>query len=240
MLALLAAAAFGVYLYRKLTEKNIITFGKQPWKDIRSPYQRAYDRSMVLENSSLLKMDKVKEYYTGLVAVLRLYLQEEYGIDAELFTTKDLAKQMKQYGINVANISKTRAFLSHADMVKFAKMKPKSAGADLMKLYDILQSLDMEHTPADLGAAGEPGAYIPPSVQADSYSSGDYGYGNPYEANVSAPPPPPVRKDGNDGVQKPPYPPGGKGNADDSRWQPPAGRGDDRYMPPAPGQGEEK
>ena len=154
IIAIIAALAFFYYVYVKLNEKNIISFGKTPWQDTRSPYQRAYDRSVVLENSRLLRKEKFREFYTGMVAVFRYYLQEEYGIDADLMTTKDLSRRMKDCGVGVGNISKSRNFLNRADLVKFAKMRPENVNKDLEELRSILQSFDMEHTPVDIGAAG--------------------------------------------------------------------------------------
>jgi len=160
LLSALIIAAFAWYAYKKLLKEKVASiFRKEPWKDIRTPYQKAYDRTAVLENSTLLQREKIKEFYIGLSTILRLYLAEEYGIAAELYTTKDLARQMKATGIGIKNVSAARDFLNHADMVKFAKLRPKNIKADLSAIRDLLQSLDFEHTPVDIGAeTSEPSA----------------------------------------------------------------------------------
>ncbi|MBO4555906.1 MAG: hypothetical protein J5706_04035 [Elusimicrobiales bacterium] len=185
ILAVIAAAAFGVYVYRKLTEKNIITFGKVPWKDTRTPYQRAYDRSMMLENSTLLEREKYKEFYTGLVSVFRFYLHEEYGIDADLMTTKDLARQMKESGIGIVNISKSRNFLNMADLVKFAKMKPENVNNDIKAMRSLLQELDLEHTPSDIGASAFPSSQ---DIGSNPGSENDYSAKSEADYSRFAPP----------------------------------------------------
>ena len=153
VLSALIIAAFAWYAYKKLLKEKVASLlRKEPWKDIRTPYQKAYDRTAVLENSTLLQREKIKEFYIGLATILRLYLAEEYGIAAELYTTKDLARQMKSTGIGIKNVSAARDFLNHADMVKFAKLRPKNIKADLSAIRDLLQSLDFEHTPVDIGA----------------------------------------------------------------------------------------
>ena len=152
ILAILLSALAGYIIYRHLERRQGGIFHKEQWHDLRSPYQRAYDRSIVLENSPLVHSGKFKEYYTGLVSVFRLYLKEEFNIDAELFTTRDLVKAMKEYGMNVDSLARTRKFFNRADMVKFAKMRPENAKDDLVFMREILQALELEHTPEDYGA----------------------------------------------------------------------------------------
>ena len=167
VLACLAAAAFLYYIYRVTGKKAGIIFRRVPWTDTRTAYQRAYDRTSVLENSTLVQRGKIKEFYIGLTSIFRLYLTEEFALSAELFTTRDLTRQMKKNGIGVKNVSMARDFLNRADMVKFAKHRPESVNPDLMALRDLLQALDFEHTPVDIGYASADGY-----VQSDNAGSG--------------------------------------------------------------------
>ena len=213
VLAVIAAAAFLYYLYRVTGKKAGGIFRREPWADKRTAYQRAYDRTTVLENSSLVQREKIKEFYIGLTSVFRLYLTEEFALSAELFTTRDLTRQMKRSGIGVKNVSMARDFLNRADMVKFAKLRPESVNPDLMALRDLLQALDFEHTPVDTGYASSEGY----GQEYNSYS--------PDTAAQPGVPRPPVRhisvlQSGN-GTDKPVPPGAGHPPVPEGRPQPP-------------------
>ncbi|MDA8131586.1 MAG: hypothetical protein M0011_08800 [Elusimicrobia bacterium] len=108
------------------------------WKDTRDPYQRARDRLGGLEKSKLLDDGRLKEYYIGLTSILRLYLREEFSIDAVQMTTGDLSRELKRTGAPLATALKARELLQRSDLVKFARMKPENAADDSEALIGLL------------------------------------------------------------------------------------------------------
>lgn len=139
LLAGLLAAALAVHLYRRLRRKGAAGGGAySDWKDGRTPYQRARERLEKLSSSPLAAGGKMRELYTGFTAVLRLYLGEEFGLDAELMTTSALARELKTTGADLKTTLKAREFLEKADLVKFAKMQPPDAPADAAALLELL------------------------------------------------------------------------------------------------------
>jgi hypothetical protein len=134
-LALAAAAAYRFYRGRK---PGAAGGGASAWLDQRSPYQRARERLEKLEKSPLAAAGKIKEFYTGLTSVLRLYLAEEFSIDAVLMTTSVLARELKRTGTDIKTALRARELLQKADLVKFARLKPEDAESDSRALEELL------------------------------------------------------------------------------------------------------
>jgi len=134
---LAAAAAAGIYIYRRALREGV-PGSRALWKDARTPYQRAHERLEKLSASPLAAAGKLKEYYTGLSAVLRFYLQEEFSIDAALMTTADLARDLKKTGAELKTTLRARDFMNRTDLVKFAKMTPEDPAADAGNLEELL------------------------------------------------------------------------------------------------------
>lgn len=134
-LALVAAAAFYLYSRRR---RGPAAGPAAAWQDPRSPYQRARDRLAGLEKSPLAAAGRLKEFYTGLTSVLRLYLAEEFAIDAAQMTTSVLGRELKRTGTDIKTALRARELLQKSDLVKFARLKPGDAEADSRALEELL------------------------------------------------------------------------------------------------------
>ena len=64
-----------------------------------------------------------KEYYTRLTDVLREYMHNRYGFDAQEMTTSEIVEEMLKIK-DKESIKELREILEVADLVKFAKMRP--------------------------------------------------------------------------------------------------------------------
>jgi len=133
----LAAAAAGFLLYRRLRRSSGM-LAAPAWTDARDAYHRAKDRLGGVERSGLAAAGKLKEYYSGLAAVLRFYLVEEFSIQADLMTTAALTRELKKTGADIKSTLRAREFLQKADLVKFARLKPDDAKADAAALQEVL------------------------------------------------------------------------------------------------------
>ncbi len=136
---LLAAAAAAWAYLRYRARRDALAWLN--WKDSRSPYQRADERLRKLAASPLASSPRAKDFYTGLTSILRLYLAEEFRIEAAQMTTADLARDLKRTGADIKTILAARAFLDKADLVKFARLAPGERAADAASLGSLLQSL---------------------------------------------------------------------------------------------------
>ncbi|MDD2804030.1 MAG: hypothetical protein PHV33_00615 [Elusimicrobiales bacterium] len=139
LLAALAAAALLWQFYKRFAAKaGTPAFARAAWQDARNPYQRARERLDRLRASPLAGEGKFKSFYTGLTAILRFYLAEEFAIDAVLMTTADLGRELKKTGADLKAILRARELLQKADMVKFARLRPEGAEADAAAVGDLL------------------------------------------------------------------------------------------------------
>lgn len=137
LLALALAVAAAFYLYRR-RRRGLTAGPAAAWLDSRSPYQRACDRLAGLEKSPLAAAGRLKEFYTGLTSVLRLYLAEEFSIDAVQMTTSVLGRELKRTGTDIKTSLRARELLQKSDLVKFARLKPGDAEADSRALEELL------------------------------------------------------------------------------------------------------
>ena len=77
----------------------------------------------IKQDTSLKAEGNEKEYYTKLTDVLREYMHDRYGFDAQEMTTSEIIDEMLKMK-NKESIKELREILEVADLVKFAKMKP--------------------------------------------------------------------------------------------------------------------
>jgi len=154
LLALALAAAAAFYLYRR-RRAGTAAGPAAAWLDPRSPYQRARDRLAGLEKSPLAAAGRLKEFYTGLTSVLRLYLAEEFSIDASQMTTSVLGRELKRTGTDIKTALRARELLQKSDLVKFARLKPGDAEQDSRALEELLAEFHRaaEHARALAAAA---------------------------------------------------------------------------------------
>lgn len=138
LLALALAAAAAYYYYRGRRGPAAGGAARGAWLDPRTPYQRARDRLEKLEKSPLAADGRLKEFYTGLTSVLRLYLAEEFSIDAALMTTAALSRELKKTGAEIKTALRAREFLQKSDLVKFARLRPEDAKDDARDLAELL------------------------------------------------------------------------------------------------------
>ena len=157
LLALALAAAAGLYLYFRLRGGAAGGAARGAWLDARTPYQRASDRLEKLQKSPLAAAGKLKEFYTGLTSVLRLYLAEEFSIDASLMTTAVLGRELKRTGADIKTSLRARELLQKSDLVKFARLRPEDAADDSRALAELLTEFNRaaENARAPAAAAAE-------------------------------------------------------------------------------------
>ncbi|HAF95166.1 MAG: hypothetical protein A2X34_06720 [Elusimicrobia bacterium GWC2_51_8] len=156
--AFLALCALGYFLYARRKKPAAASIaGTQ--KDARTPYRRAMDNLEALALSDLWAEGKIKDFYIGFSGIFRLYLKEQFALDALLMTTAGLSKELKKTGAAVQTLIKSRELLERSDLVKFAKFRPQQKDSDLAALREILGELTPPsgRTPAtpDSSASGD-------------------------------------------------------------------------------------
>ena len=114
----------GVIYYYILQSKRRNAVVVEAPKEIIPPHIKALDELEKLVNKKLWQEGKVKDYYTGITDILRIYLVERYNVNALEMTTDEIMSSLKRRGISDAIKQKLNEVLVLADLVKFAKENP--------------------------------------------------------------------------------------------------------------------
>lgn len=84
-----------------------------------------------LQKEKLIEKGVVKEHYFRLSDIFRNYIENRFSIPAVEQTTQELLPEIAKHGqLSTAVKSKTRAFLIHSDLIKFAKYVPAQDEVD--------------------------------------------------------------------------------------------------------------
>ncbi len=147
LLLLLTGIMFGLitaYLiyrrYRKKKQEEEPLFWEG--KPHLPPHEEAIAALHELKESSLLKQGKVKEYYTTLSDIERLYMQRRYKKPFLMMTTSETKECLAQEYFPEEEFKKIDILLSECDLVKFAKYRPAGEAYALawQTAYDIVES----------------------------------------------------------------------------------------------------
>ena len=66
----------------------------------------------------------MKDYYTELTDIVRIYIEDRFNVNAVEMTTEEILDGMKRTDAGKASIDKLSHTLMLADLVKFAKEQP--------------------------------------------------------------------------------------------------------------------
>src|SRR5665647_1644962 len=122
---LIAAIVFFILYAISRRRKNIPLFSL-PAKPKLPPHVVALSELDKLKEEQLWQHDKVKDYYTRLTDIIRVYLEERYDVPAMEQTTQEILSDFKGENSQIkgklfTGLQKT---LDTADLVKFAKYTP--------------------------------------------------------------------------------------------------------------------
>lgn len=119
---LLVAIVIGVILWRKYRKQKPVVVERPKPKDPAHIWARK--ELQKLEEEKLWQKDEVKQYYSRLTDILRLYLEYRYGWLALESTTEEIEASIDQYHVKHKAKDSLLQILRSADLVKFAKMLP--------------------------------------------------------------------------------------------------------------------
>lgn len=130
LIAVLAVALiwFIIIFLKKLRKKEKVV---QTPKIIEPAHIVAFRELEMLKVDSLKEKGEYKQYFTRLTEILRLYLENRYGIlSLELTTTETLQELLKKGFKKGHSYERLRSVLTTADLVKFAKYIPVAEDYD--------------------------------------------------------------------------------------------------------------
>jgi len=92
----------------------------------RPAHEIAYEALTALKQKDLTKTGKVKEYYFELSDIVRRYLENRFSFKAPEMTTEEFLSHLRETDqLRPDHKGLLREFLSHCDLVKFAKYLPE-------------------------------------------------------------------------------------------------------------------
>ncbi len=120
--AILLVLGFGLFFYyRKKKNKPLFTLFQAK---SMTANEFAVSELSRLREKRLWQQGQVKEYYSELTNVLRLYISQRFNIDALEMLSSEIVEQLSDHEETVDNVSSLDELLTLADMVKFAKELP--------------------------------------------------------------------------------------------------------------------
>ncbi|WP_422160054.1 hypothetical protein [Polaribacter sp.] len=128
-LLLAALLIIGFWIYWFVIRKRRIVEDEPTYKAL-PPYEEAIYRLNELDEKLLWQNNKVKEYYSELTEIIRVYIERELKVPALEKTTDDIVETLKDFHDSASirtskeTILKLKELLQEADLVKFAKSKP--------------------------------------------------------------------------------------------------------------------
>ena len=84
-----------------------------------------------LEQQQLIEQELFKEFYSELITIFKVYLNESYSWTTTEMTSNELMKQMSSVELSSSEQEMLRLVLTEADLSKFAKYTPSSDNARL-------------------------------------------------------------------------------------------------------------
>jgi hypothetical protein len=118
---LLAGLGLWYYLQRRKKEEPVFRIRQKPKLP---PHQIALEALETLKQKKLWQAGRVKEYYTELTDIVRVYIEDRFGIMAMEMTTDEIMAALKGTGVPDSHRGKLYSTLAEADLVKFAKSRP--------------------------------------------------------------------------------------------------------------------
>jgi hypothetical protein len=86
----------------------------------------AFEELRKLREMNLIEQGRIKEFYIAISNIMRFYIERRFGVRAPEQTTEEFLEAVsKDHLFDSPTRSTLKQFLSHCDMVKFAKYEPE-------------------------------------------------------------------------------------------------------------------
>jgi hypothetical protein len=139
--AIAACVAVGSWLYvRRRRAKELVRIFKPA-------HEIAYDRLRALVQEDLVGAGRIKEFYERLSNILRHYIEHRFSLRAPERTTEEFLLELAGADVlPTADKERLGEFLTHCDLVKFAKHTPTTE--QIQKTFDLVKDF-IEKTRSD-------------------------------------------------------------------------------------------
>jgi len=140
IIVIIAGVAGGwILLRRKRVAKLIRIF--------KPAHEIAYERLKALIKENLVEAGKIKEFYERISSILRHYIEHRFDLRAPERTTEEFLAELKYTDVlSVSDKESLEEFLTHCDLVKFAKHSPTTE--QIQQAFDLVKEF-IEKTKSD-------------------------------------------------------------------------------------------
>jgi len=127
--ALIGSAAVVLFLLRR-RRKAIPPEKRVP------PHIIAFEELRRLREMNLIEQGRIKEFYIAISNIMRFYVERRFGIHAPEQTTEEFLQAVsRDHTFDAPTSNRLKEFLSHCDLVKFAKHQPEVS--EIQRTLDI-------------------------------------------------------------------------------------------------------
>ncbi len=109
------------YLRKKKRQEPVFQFRQKPKLPAHVVALESLDK---LRSKKLWQAGKVKEYYTELTDIIRVYIEDRFKVTAMEMTTDEIMSGLKKEELAGSSRTQLKEVLVMADLVKFAKAQP--------------------------------------------------------------------------------------------------------------------
>ena len=92
----------------------------------KTPYEQALDELKTLDEKGYIKLGKVKEHFSDLSMILRMFLERQMGFPAAELTTREIGYDLNRLGLNRDLSREILNKLEKIDLIKYAKAHPST------------------------------------------------------------------------------------------------------------------
>lgn len=146
LLAGTALLAAGVLAWRRFARRATRTT-REVAETALPPHTKALRALARLRNEPRISTEQVERFHVELARVLRVYVEERFGLHAPERTTEEFFAEARRLpALDATQVAELTEFLRHCDLVKFARYVP--GDAEPMRVFGVAERF-VETTRAD-------------------------------------------------------------------------------------------
>ncbi len=127
-----AAVPAGWLLLRSRRSRQVV-------RVFKSAHEIAYLRLRALVAANLIEQGQIKEFYEQISGILRHYIEDRFALHAPDRTTEEFLSELRFMGtLAPADKQVLEEFLTHCDLVKFAKHEPTTE--QIQRTFDLVKN----------------------------------------------------------------------------------------------------
>ena len=115
--------------------------------DLRPPWEIAFEKLALLKQKNLPEENLFKLYYLELTEIIRAYYEKIYDLNVLDMTTEEFLEAFSEKETPETVYDRSSKLLKHADLVKFAKLKPELSRVefDFNEIHELIEIVRIDY-----------------------------------------------------------------------------------------------